>query len=50
LNDLDDVLAGIANGNNSRRALVAKVGNDDWAVDERSDVVVCQRLSLVSAL
>jgi hypothetical protein len=50
LNDLDDMLAGITNSHNSRRALVAEVGNDNWSVDQRPDVVICQRLIVVSLL
>jgi uncharacterized FAD-dependent dehydrogenase len=50
LDNLDYVLAGIANGNDSRRTLVAKVSNNNWAVDERPNVVVCQRLGYISVL
>lgn len=44
LNDLDDVLACITNSNDSRGTSVAKVGDNDWAVDERPYVVVYQGL------
>jgi hypothetical protein len=44
LHNLDNVLAGVADGNHCRRALVAKVGNDGRPIDERSNVMVCQGL------
>jgi hypothetical protein len=48
LNDLNDVLAGITNGDHCRRALVAKVGQNGGTIDEGANVVVRQGLVCVS--
>lgn len=47
---MDDVLAGIANCNYCRRTLVAEVGNDSGAVDQRSNVMIRQGLDGVSSI
>jgi hypothetical protein len=45
LDNLDDVFASIANSHNGRRSLVAKIGDDNGAIDKCSDVVIYQRLA-----